>query len=111
MKKFSILLVSLSLSAFAQTNLDSTTNPTGVGFGGSGSAAPTGTPIPNTNTNPNVNIPSPGSLPGNDGLGLPRGNEFPAQEMEDTSRGTTVPSSPSTIPNSVPTSGAGTGTL
>lgn len=94
----SVSLLCLSFSAFAQ--IDSTTNPSGVGFGaGTPGTTKPGVSTPGIDT-PGIDTPA---------IGQPRGNEFPRQEMQDTSLDLpstslpdTTPAFPSTTPSPVP---------
>lgn len=108
----SVSLLCLSFNVFSQAGglggapsntIDTTTNPSGVGFG----AGTPGATSPGTST-PGVNTPSPADT-SPDFTGQPRGNDFPQQEMQDTtpdlpstSFPDTTPAFPSTTPSPVP---------
>lgn len=99
----SVSLLCLSFNVFSQSgglggapssSMDTSANPSGVGFGA-------GTP---GSTTPGVNTPAPGAT-SPDFTGQPRGNEFPQQEMQDTTPdlpSTTTPNASPALPSTTP---------
>lgn len=110
----SVSLFALSLNVLAQTagfggstrtpgSIDPSTNPSDIGFGGGRTINDPGTTAPSNRSTVPGTIGSPSS--GADVIGPPRGNEFPQQEMQDTTPNlpsTNYPSSTPTIPDTTP---------
>jgi hypothetical protein len=120
MKLIIVVLVSVS-PALAQ--VDMTTNPSRVGFGGAMGGGLSSGPPPATTTAPGATGTTTPVPQSNTTLELPRGNDFPRQQMQDPTNfaggalggaaptGTNVPATPATPTGALGTgSGTGVGT-
>lgn len=110
----SVSLFAISFNVLAQTagfgsgtttpgSIDPSTNPSDIGFGGGRTINDPGTTVPSNRDTVPGTMGSPAS--GADVIGPSRGNEFPQQQMQDTSRdipSTNYPSSTPAIPDTTP---------
>lgn len=110
----SVSLFALSFSVMAQTagfgsgtstpgSIDPSTNPSDIGFGGGRTINDPGTTVPSSRNTVPGTMGAPAS--GADVIGPSRGNEFPEQQMQDTSPdlpSTNYPSSTPAIPDTTP---------